>query len=179
MAQLFTVVQRKGFSVKVYNRGIYTNKKKMWEVWFTTEILNNPIYKNVKLYDDVKNIYRDPTYSNLCNMLTANGRVCVFATDPKIAPLVEAVATVEPPASTSNMDDLETDKMIQDLAGIVEVAPPVPETPKVVEPVVETEVQIAMINAAEKNGLRKWDIDEEGNLVPNPVPKGADNEIEE
>ena len=33
MAQLFTVVQRKGLDgAKVYNRGIYTTKKLVWEI---------------------------------------------------------------------------------------------------------------------------------------------------
>ena len=112
MAQLFTVVQRKGLNgVKVYNRGIYTTKKLIWQIWYNEEIVKNPDFSNVKFYDDVNNIYRDPTYSWLCNILTKNGRISLYCG----------------------------------------------ETP------------IALITAAEKNVLRKWDVDDNFILVSNPV----------
>lgn len=121
MAQLFTVVQRKTLDgTKVYNRGIYTTKKLVWEIWYNEEIVKNPEYSNVQFYDDVNNIYRDPTYSWLCNILTKNGRISLYCG----------------------------------------------ETP------------IALIVAAEKNSLRKWDVDEHLTLIPNPVVGETETESE-
>jgi hypothetical protein len=90
MAQLFTVVQRKGLSPKVYNRGIYTTKKNLWEVWFQKEILGNPDYANIQFYDDTQDKFKEAKYSNMCNLLTENGRLTIFSGENDIALVTSA-----------------------------------------------------------------------------------------
>ena len=59
-------------------RGVFSQKKKLWDIAILPQF---PVQEGFAFYDDVTQKTKDMAYGNLCNMLTATGRLVILDRD--------------------------------------------------------------------------------------------------